>query len=157
MTNVLQQTNQVQENSSQPDDTTTNASSASSGGDNHFSILLVEDSRPQALKLKMILENNDCQVYWADTGQGGLAQVEKQLFNLIILDIELPDITGFEVCRRLKANPEWVDIPVIMLTTHDRADEVANGLDAGAIDYIPKDFFAEAVLLETVKRMQQEC
>ncbi len=117
------------------------------------SILIVEDSPPQALKLKLALENNGCRVEWADTGLDGLHIAQQQYFDLIVLDIELPDITGFDVCQKLKADPELADIPVVMLTTRDYAEDVANGLEVGAVDYIPKDAFAEIVLLETIKQM----
>jgi DNA-binding response OmpR family regulator len=116
-------------------------------------ILIVEDSRPQALKTKLALENNNCRVFWAETGQQGLAIAREQALDLIVLDVELPDINGFEVCQRLKANPRLVDIPVIMMTTRDQAADVLNGLELGAVDYIPKDPFAEVVLLETIKQM----
>ena len=117
------------------------------------SVLIVEDSPPQALKTKLTLESNGCRVFWADNGTEGLDIAQKETLDLIVLDIELPDISGYEICRRLKANPELVDIPVIMMTTLDQADSVVEGLDAGAIDYIPKDAFADAVLVETIKQM----
>jgi two-component system alkaline phosphatase synthesis response regulator PhoP len=117
------------------------------------SILIVEDSHPQALKLKMALENNGCHVDWADTGLGGLNLAQEKKFDLIVLDIELPDINGFEVCKRLKTDLDLQDTPVVMLTTLDHAEHVVNGLEAGAIDYIPKDAFAEVVLMETIKQM----
>ncbi len=116
-------------------------------------ILIVEDSVPQALKVKLTLENNNCRVYWADTGLEGLAIAQKNDLDLIVLDIELPDINGFEVCKRLKADAQLAAVPVIMMTTRDYAEDVLNGLELGAIDYIPKDAFAEAVLLETIKQM----
>jgi DNA-binding response OmpR family regulator len=118
------------------------------------SVLIVEDSPPQALKTKLALENNGCYVYWADTGLGGLNIAQQRHFDLIVLDIELPDTTGFEVCKKLKADPRLAGIPVIMLTTRDYAEDVMSGLEVGAIDYIPKDPFAEAVLLETVKHLK---
>ncbi len=120
-----------------------------------FSILMVEDSAPQALKMKMALENNGCRVYWSETGWGGLGMAQQKNFDLIILDIELPDINGFEICRKLKADDMLKDIPVIMLTTLDNAGDVMQGLDAGAVDYIPKDAFAELVVLETIKQMSE--
>jgi DNA-binding response OmpR family regulator len=121
---------------------------------NHrLSVLIVEDSQPQALKLKVTLENNGCHVDWAETGLGGLDMAQQKRFDLIVLDIELPDINGFEVCKRLKTDPALADIPVVMLTTLDQAENAMSGLDAGAIDYIPKDAFAETVLLETIKQM----
>jgi len=118
-----------------------------------FSVLMVEDSPPQALKMKMALENGGCRVYWSETGFGGLGMAQQRRFDLIILDVELPDINGFEICRKLKADDDLKDIPVVMLTTLDSASDVMSGLDAGAIDYIPKDAFAELVLLETIKQM----
>jgi len=118
-----------------------------------FSVLMVEDSPPQALKMKMALENGGCRVYWSETGFGGLGMAQQRRFDLIILDVELPDINGFEICRKLKEDNELKDIPVVMLTTLDNASDVMTGLDAGAVDYIPKDAFAELVLLETIKQM----
>ena len=118
-----------------------------------LSVLIVEDSASQALKVKLTLENNNCQVYWADTGLEGLNIAQQMRPELIVLDIELPDINGFEVCRRLKANPKLANVPVIMMTSRDYAEDALNGLELGAIDYIPKDAFAEAVLLETIKQM----
>ena len=123
-------------------------------GLNFLSILIVEDSPPQALRLKLLLENNGCRVQWSDTGFGGLTAARHTRFDLIILDIELPDISGFEVCKRLKSNPLLIDIPVIMMTTLDQAEHIMNGLDVGAVDYIPKDVFAETVLLETIRQMR---
>ena len=121
---------------------------------NHrLSILIVEDSQPQALKLKVTLESNGCHVDWAEAGLDGLDLAQQKRYDLIVLDIELPDINGFEVCKRLKADPALADIPVVMLTTLDQAENAMSGLDAGAIDYIPKDAFAETVLLETIKQM----
>lgn len=118
-----------------------------------ISVLMVEDSPPQALKIKLALENNGCEVYWAETGQGGLDVAQEKTFDLIILDIELPDTNGFEVCKQLKSDPNLAEIPVIMMTTRDHAEDVLSGLEVGAIDYIPKDAFAEAVLIETIKQM----
>ncbi len=117
------------------------------------SILLVEDTPSQAIRFKSSLENGGCAVQWVDNGLAGVQAANEGDFDLIILDIELPDIDGFEVCRRLKENPTVAGIPVVMLTTRDRAEDALTGLERGAIDYIPKDPFAEAVLLETVKQM----
>jgi len=121
--------------------------------DGQPTVLIVEDSAPQALKVKLTLENNNCQVYWADTGLEGLIIAQQKYLDLVVLDIELPDINGFEVCKQLKADPKLANVPVIMMTSRDYAEDVLNGLELGAIDYIPKDAFAEAVLLETIKQM----
>ena len=117
-------------------------------------VLIVEDSPPQALRTKLALESHGCQVDWADTGFEGLELAQQKRFDLIVLDIELPDINGFEICRKLKADAGLADIPVIMMTTLDRADDAMHGLEVGAVDYIPKDAFAEVVLVETIKQMK---
>ncbi len=121
-----------------------------------LSVLIVEDSHPQALRLKMTLENNGCRVKWAETGFGGLAIAQQSYFDLIVLDIELPDTNGFEICKKLKSDPNLTEIPVVMLTTLDQAENAMSGLEVGAVDYIPKDVFAEMVLLDTIKQMMQE-
>lgn len=120
------------------------------------SILIVEDSPPQALKVKLALESNGCRVVWAETGWDGLAKAKDNQFDLIVLDVELPDIDGFTVCQQLKADPGLAEVPVVMLTTRDQAQDVLNGLEMGAVDYIPKDAFAEIVLLETIKQLAQQ-
>ncbi|MDM8520830.1 response regulator [Anaerolineales bacterium HSG6] len=116
-------------------------------------ILMVEDTPVQAERFKTILEECGYDVYWADTGESGLAIAEIENFDLAILDVELPGINGFEVCKQLKSNPKLQDMPILMLTTRDRADDVLQGLDLGAVDYIPKDTFAGVVLTETIKHM----
>lgn len=116
-------------------------------------ILLVEDTAVQALRFKASLEENGCHVRWVETGQAALDAAHQDLYDLVILDIELPDINGFDVCRHLKADPNLAEIPVIMLTTRDRAEDALAGLTSGAVDYIPKDAFATLVLLETMKQM----
>lgn len=116
-------------------------------------ILLVEDTPSQGIRFKACLEDGGCSVHWVTTGNEGLKVAHDIDFDLIVLDVQLPDITGFEVCRTLKGDPTVADVPVVMLTTRDHARDVLRGFENGAIDYIPKDPFAEAVLLETIKQM----
>lgn len=128
--------------------------SKTNNGSKHVpTILIVEDSPVQGLQLKTTLEAGGCYVHWAGNGNDGLQAVRNDHFDLIILDIELPDINGFEICRQLKADPAVAHIPVIMLTTRDQAEDLITGLGQGAVDYIPKDPFAEAVLLATIEQM----
>lgn len=120
------------------------------------SVLIVEDTLSQALKLKASLEEGDCYVHLAQTGEDGIAAAQSEHFDLIVLDIELPGMNGFEVCRALKKNygETIANIPVIMLTTQDKTEAALRGLANGAVDYIIKDPFAELVLLETLKQMK---
>lgn len=116
-------------------------------------ILLVEDSTTQALHFQTLLEENGLQVLWASDGESGVEMARRQSPDLIVLDIQLPKMNGFEVCLKLKEMRATAEIPVIMLTRFDEAESVVQGLQAGAIDYIPKDAFAGAVLLETLRQM----
>jgi twitching motility two-component system response regulator PilH len=116
-------------------------------------VLLVEDNPTQALHLKTLLEQEGIHVIWAPDGESGVQMAQEQLPDLVVLDIQLPKMNGFQVCQQLKEMRQTADIPVIMLTRHDEAEAVVMGLQAGAIDYIPKDAFASAVLLETLRQM----
>lgn len=116
-------------------------------------ILVIEDSATQALQLRMLLEQQGISVAWADSGQAGLKIARKQSPDLILLDVQLPDMNGFQVCNMLKEKEETADIPIIMLTRFDDPSNVTLGMQVGVIDYIPKDAFAHAVLLETLRQM----
>lgn len=71
----------------------------------------------------------------------------------MLLDVQLPDMNGFQVCHKLKENREIKNIPIIILTRHDDKEAVTLGKQYGVVEYIPKDAFADAVLLETLRQM----
>ncbi|MBN2393319.1 MAG: response regulator [Anaerolineae bacterium] len=116
-------------------------------------ILVIEDSPTQALALRALLEINDLDVTLATTGAEGLTLARTLKPAAIILDIQLPDMDGFQVCQTLKHWPETISLPVIMLTQHDEHDAIVQGLQLGAVEYIPKDAFADSVLVGTLKQM----
>lgn len=116
-------------------------------------ILVVEDSPTQARHLQALLEQTGALVVCAVDGRMGLRLAQRMQPDIIVLDIQMPDISGFEVCQQLKNDDVTADIPVIMLTRQDGPDDVLAGLQLGAVDYIPKDAFADAVLLETLRQM----
>jgi DNA-binding response OmpR family regulator len=66
----------------------------------------------------------------------------------------MPGMNGFQVCQQLKRAVDTAEIPIIMFTRHDEQEAVVLGLQTGAVDYIPKDAFADAVLLETLRQMK---
>lgn len=76
----------------------------------------------------------------AHTGEDALRVVSQQDIHLVLLDVGLPDIDGYEVCKRLKANPETRDIPVIFVTARGSSGDVAHGYDLGAVDYVAKPY-----------------
>ena len=101
-------------------------------------ILIVEDSATQALKTQCILEKHDFHVRIAESGQEALDMVKEQLPDIILLDIIMPEMDGYELLKRLRENDEYATIQIIMLTVKDNIESVTKALDAGADDYIHK-------------------
>lgn len=114
-------------------------------------VLLVEDSKTQAMQIKETLESVGLQVRVAYDGAEGLREAVANPPQLIVLDVNLPSMDGFQICRRLKRTPNTQDVPVIMLTDQDSAKDTMSGIRAGADDYIPKDIFAGEHLLDTLR------
>ncbi len=117
-------------------------------------ILIVEDSPIQALALQQMLEQKGLRVLRARDGRAGLTMAERYLPDVIVLDIQMPEMDGLEVCRRLKQNPHTKHIPIVMLTAHSEPAVLMQGIDLGAIDFIPKDAFSDTVLLETLRQLK---
>jgi DNA-binding response OmpR family regulator len=101
-------------------------------------ILVVEDSVKMAAVLKRGLEEDGYAVDVARTGEDGLWMALENPNDVIVLDVMLPDMDGFEVCRRLRERGQWA--PVLMLTARDGVPDRVRGLDAGADDYLTKPF-----------------
>jgi DNA-binding response OmpR family regulator len=105
-------------------------------------ILLVEDEQRLARLCKRVLEDEGHVVDLAETGEEALSLGVAEGFDAIVLDIMLPDVNGFEVCRRLRK--QGVQTPVLMLTARGALEDRVQGLDSGADDYLTKPFeFAE--------------
>jgi DNA-binding response OmpR family regulator len=115
--------------------------------------LLIEDSKTQAAQIKDTLESVGLRVRVAYDGPEGLREAIENPPALVILDVKLPTMDGFQVCRRLKRNPSTQDIPIIMLTEKADPKATMSGLRAGADDYIPKDIFAAEHLMETLREL----
>jgi DNA-binding response OmpR family regulator len=105
-------------------------------------VLVVEDSLTQAKQIAATVANCGTRTIITGSGLDVLNIVERELPALIILDVNLPKMDGFQVCHRLKRDPNTAAIPVIMLTSVDSASATIHGLNVGADDYIPKDAFA---------------
>lgn len=116
-------------------------------------VLLVEDSKTQAAQIAEMLESVGLRVRVAYDGPDGLREAMDNPPSLIVLDVKLPTMDGFQVCRRLKRSPTTQDIPVIMLTEKAGPKATMSGLRAGADDYIPKDIFASEHLMETLEEL----
>jgi len=101
-------------------------------------ILIVEDERPLARSLEYGLKSEGFGVIWAETGQQALELARSQSPQLILLDIRLPDMSGFDVCRQLRA--EGKRQPILMLTARDEELDKVLGLELGADDYVVKPY-----------------
>ncbi len=115
--------------------------------------LVVEDSPTQALNLRTLLEGAGLHVLMAYDGQAALQMARQHALHVVVLDLEMPAMNGFQVCQLLKEAPDTRDIPVIMFTSHGDREAIVLGLQIGAVEYIPKDTFAAAILIETLRRM----
>jgi two-component system, cell cycle response regulator len=103
-------------------------------------LLLVDDSEAQSNKIREALERLGYQVTVASSGVEGLRLARQTSPDLVLLDVVMPDIDGFAVCRWLKMNAETRDIPVIMLTVRTALADRVEGLNIGADDYLAKPF-----------------
>jgi len=114
-------------------------------------ILIVEDEE-SLLKLESILlTSKGYEVRGVANGKAALDAIAEEAPDLVLLDIMLPEIDGFEVCRRIKENPETSTIPVIMLTAKKSREDMARGESVGADWYITKPF-KSAMVIETIQR-----
>ncbi|MEI6678377.1 MAG: hybrid sensor histidine kinase/response regulator [Mariniphaga sp.] len=117
--------------------------------------ILVVDDVPANLKiLGLILENSGYKVRPVTTGQAALMVAEKVKPDLILLDIMMAGMDGFEVCRQLKENPNLRDVPVIFISALNETNDIVKALSAGGVDYITKPFQAEEVKARVATHLQ---
>ncbi|MGB8224141.1 MAG: response regulator transcription factor [Polyangiales bacterium] len=110
-------------------------------------ILVVEDEPDLADLVALNLRQEGHEVVIAHDGATALAEIQRRQPDLLVLDVMLPDISGLEVCRRLRRNAETIRLPVIMLTArNDEVDRVV-GFEVGADDYVPKPFSPRELVL----------
>ncbi|MCP4105185.1 MAG: response regulator [Desulfobacteraceae bacterium] len=113
---------------------------------NNARILIVDDFPENIRVLGTILKHEGYSTIVATDGLKALKAVEKAFPDLILLDVMMPGINGFETCRRLKASPDSKDIPVIFLTAKTDTEDVVKGFGLGAVDYVTKPFDKDELL-----------
>lgn len=101
-------------------------------------ILLIEDSPSQALQIQLLLQRIGYTVEIARDGVQGIRQAWTHTPRLVLLDVDLPKLNGFQVLARLRHHHRTIHIPVLMLTNRDRLNDVERALELGASDYLPK-------------------
>ena len=110
---------------------------------NKKQILCVEDDAAIIMPLRYALEREDWQVTWANTGMSAIQQVEQNYFDFIILDVGLPDLNGFEVCKKIRT---FNHTPLLFLTARDDEIDRIVGLEIGADDYCAKPFSSREIV-----------
>jgi DNA-binding response OmpR family regulator len=103
-------------------------------------ILIVEDDTPVAIMIAFLLRRAGCETKVAATGKEAVQMAEEGNFDLITLDVDLPDGNGFKLCSRLKEHPRLSDTPVVFVSGRSCLEDQQHGLDVGAADYITKPF-----------------
>jgi len=115
-------------------------------------ILVVDDNQQNLELLQAYLEDIDCRTMPANDGMEALDIVAKKPPDLILLDIMMPKMSGFEVCKRVKNNPKTDDIPIIMVTALNEFGDIKQAIDAGTDDFLSKPI-NKLELLTRVKTM----
>ena len=115
-------------------------------------ILIVDDEPNIVISLEFLMKREGFQVSVAGDGEAALEQVAAQKPDIVLLDVMMPKKKGYEVCQLIRANPEWQDMKIIMITAKGRDTEMAKGLAMGADAYMTKPFSTKD-LVANVKRM----
>ncbi|MGP8201456.1 MAG: response regulator transcription factor [Limisphaerales bacterium] len=121
-----------------------------------INILIVEDDTPVALMIVFLLTRAGCETEVATTEKKAIQMAEAGQFDLITLDVDLPDGNGFKLCSRLKEHPRLCDTPVVFVSARCLIEDQQHGLDVGAADYITKPFetleFAPRILSHLTRK-----
>ena len=109
--------------------------------------VLVVDDQANNIKIVSTILSHDYNLYIANSGANALRILEKVQPDLILLDVMMPEMTGYEACEIIKSNPATKDIPIIFLTAKTDIDDIVHGFELGAVDYIAKPFNAKEMLV----------
>lgn len=118
-----------------------------------YKILIVDDVMSNVLLLKVLLTNEKFAIATASNGRQALEQVEKENPDLVLLDVMMPDMSGFEVAQHLKSNPNTADIPIIFLTALNSTADIVKGFQVGADDFISKPFNKEELIIRVTHQI----
>lgn len=118
-----------------------------------YKILIVDDVMSNVLLLKVLLTNEKFAIATASNGRQALEQVEKENPDLVLLDVMMPDMSGFEVAQHLKSNPNIADIPIIFLTALNSTADIVKGFQVGANDFISKPFNKEELIIRVTHQI----
>jgi DNA-binding response OmpR family regulator len=109
-------------------------------------ILIVDDNPKNIQVLANTLSNSDYEVEYTSNGYDAIDWVNKESFDLILLDVMMPEMDGYETCLKMKENPALKDLPIIFITASTDIESIVKGFDIGAVDYITKPFNKKELL-----------
>jgi len=109
-------------------------------------ILIIDDSNTNLVLLESLFKRNGYRVLSALNGKEGLESVEKNIPDLIYLDLKMPEIDGFEFLRKLKAKEEWKTIPVVILSAVNERESIIQSIELGVVEYLTKPLDVERVI-----------
>ncbi|MFA9475012.1 MAG: response regulator transcription factor [Filomicrobium sp.] len=119
-------------------------------------VLIVDDESYIVKSLSFVMKNAGFDTGSAGDGEEALKKVDEMVPDLVILDVMMPKLDGFEVCKAIRANPAWSSIKIIMLTAKGRDTEREKGLALGADDYLTKPFSTRDILKRVQEMMNEE-
>ena len=124
-------------------------------------ILIVEDTPANIQTLSAILKEQGYQISVATNGRKALQVIERIRPDLVLMDVIMPEMDGYEACRQIKASPQWRDLPIIFLTAKTDTADIVKGFELGAVDYVSKPFNAHELLARvrthlTIDRLNKE-
>ncbi len=125
-----------------------------SEGGRQYSILIVDDVAKNIQLVAKFLTKEGYNLYFAQNGEATLKQIEKISFDLILLDVMMPGMDGFDVCEKLKNKEKSKDIPVIFLTAKTDEDAIARGFACGGVDYVTKPFTPSELVARVKTHLQ---
>jgi len=113
---------------------------------NNIEILVVEDSLTQAMQLKYMLEQHGYHISVAKNGEEALASINEHKPTIVLSDIVMPEMDGYQLCRQIKTDENLKDIPVILLTQLSDPEDIIKGLECGANNFITKPYNGQVLL-----------
>lgn len=124
-------------------------------------ILIVDDTPANIQALTAILKEQNYQISVATNGRQALQVIQKIRPDLVLMDIMMPEMDGYEACRQIKASPLWRDLPIIFLSAKTETEDIVRGFELGAVDYVSKPFNAHELLARvrthlTIDRLNKE-
>ncbi len=137
------------------------AMAATAGDDRVWKILIADDNAQNVELIEAYLAAIDCEVFTAADGQETLDQVRRVRPDILLLDVMMPRVSGFEVCKQLKADPAFRDMPILMVTSLNETADIERGVEAGTDDFLSKPIHRQILLrrgrsLLTVRHLQGE-